>query len=116
MWGFSLCLMLAEPSHTPVIELFDPLGKDSSPIGARDVKRGSPPHIVFVPLWALGMLNLVVLNAPFGPFQGLDLDVEPHLLAVVGLLVLSHGTDSSAQYSPKCDDVEIGNISEKDIQ
>jgi hypothetical protein len=105
--------MLAKPSHTSVVELLDPFGEDSSPIRARDVERGSPSHIVLVALWALGVLDLVVLDASF---QGFDLDAEPHLLAVVGLLVLPQSPDGSAQNSPKCDDIEIGNVLEKEIE
>ena len=71
MWGLPLCLMLAKPSHPSVIELFDPLGKDGSPVWAWNVERGGPPHIVLIPLGAFGMLDLVVFNAPL---ECLDLD------------------------------------------
>jgi hypothetical protein len=61
--GLALCLVLAKPSHTSVVELLDPFGEDSGPIGARDVKREGPPHIGLVPLWTFGVLDFVVLDA-----------------------------------------------------
>ena len=63
--------MLAKPSHMSVVELFDLLGQDGGPVWAQDVKRGGSPHIVLVPLGTLGVLDLVVLDAPF---EHLDLN------------------------------------------
>jgi hypothetical protein len=63
MRGFALCLVLAKPSHTSVVELLDPFGEDSGPVGARDIKRGGPPHIGLVSLWTFGMLDFVVFDA-----------------------------------------------------
>ena len=71
MRGFSLHLVLAKPSHTSVVELFDPFGEDSGLIGTWDIERGSPPHIVLVSLGAFGVLDLVVLDTLL---QGLDLN------------------------------------------
>ena len=71
MRGLSLCLMLAEPSHTSIVELFDPFSEDRGPVRARDVEQESPPLIGFVPLRTLGVLNFIMFNSSF---QGLDLD------------------------------------------
>ena len=69
--GFPFCLMLAKSSHTSVVELLDPFGKDGGPVGAWDIERGGPPHIGLVPLWTFRVLDLIMLNTTFEHF---DLD------------------------------------------
>jgi hypothetical protein len=71
MRGLALRLVWAEPRHPSVIKLLNPFGEDRGPVGARDVKRGSPSHIVLIPLGAFGVLDLVMFDASL---QGLNLD------------------------------------------
>ena len=95
MGSFASSLVLVKPSHTSVVELADPLGKDSSPVGARYVEGGGSSGVRLIPLWAARIGDLVVLNALF---QHLDLPSKSNCLLGVGLLGLTDGANSPAQY------------------
>ena len=113
MWGLFGCLVLAKPSHTSVVELADPFGKNCSFVGAGYVKTGGPPLIGFIPLRTVGVKDLVVLNAAL---QHFDLGAKSHRLSVMGFLGLADSADGAAQYSPESDSVEGGDVAKKGIQ
>ena len=111
--SFASSLMLTESSHTSVVELTDPFGKDCGFIGARYVKGGGSSRIGLVPIWAIGIGDLVMFNASF---QHLDLPPELDCLLSVGLLNLADSADSSTQYSPESGGIEGWYVLEEIVQ
>ena len=113
MRGLPCCLMLTEPSHTSIVELADPLGKDSSLVRAWYVEIGGPTFVGFIPLGTVRVQDFVVLDVPF---QHLNLGTKSHCLPVVGLLGVVDSANSSTQYSSESGGIQIGNVLEENVQ
>ena len=113
MWGLFGCLVLAKSSHTSVVELTDPFGKNHGFVGARYIKARGPSLVGFVFLRAIGVKDFVMLDTAL---QHLDLGAESHYLPVIGFLGLTDSANSSAQYSPESGSIEGRDISEEIIQ
>ena len=96
-----------------VIELMDPLGKDSGLVGTRDVETGGPFNIGLISFWTFGKSDFIVFNAAF---QCFNLSVKPNGFAVVGFLGLVNSADSSTQYSPESGGIKVGDIPKKGVQ
>jgi hypothetical protein len=111
--SFSGLLMLAESSHTSVVKLADPFGKDCGFIGTGYVETEGPPCVSFIPLRAVGIGDFIVFDASL---QHLDLPPKLNSFLGMGFLDLADSADSSTQYSPESGGIKVGDFSEEGFQ
>lgn len=106
-------LVLAEPSHTFVIELVDPFDKNCGFVESQNVEARGSASVWLIALGAVRIGELVMLKVTF---QGFNLCVESSSLTSVGLLGLMNNADSSTQYSPEDDGIKGRYIIKKGVQ
>lgn len=96
-----------------IIELMDPFGKDSGPVGAGNVETEGSANISLIPFGAVWVCDLIMFNLSL---QHLDLGIVSNCLPIVGFLGLVDSADSFAQYSSESGSIKDGDITEEGIQ